>query len=180
MTNKRPLSFLDSSVGQLGFVVEHLDDTMRAYHQTFGIGSWHVYTYGPNILSCMTYKGVPTSYSSRIALGYMGNTRIELIQPLQGHTVYTDFIEKHGYGLQHLGIYVQNIENALKQARNHEISIVMEGGGFGLDGDGYYAYLDTEETYGICYELIQPPLRRRTPESVYPLCDGTFFNYEKG
>jgi hypothetical protein len=44
----------------------------------------------------------------------------------------------------------------------------MEGAGFGLDGDGHFAYLDTEELLGITYELIQRPLRRYEPEAVYP------------
>lgn len=168
MLKKETLSLLDSSIGQLGFVVENVDDMVRSYHQKFGIGEWKIYTYGPDILSLMTYKGEPTSYSSRIALGYFGTTRVELIQPLYGRTVYSDYIEKHGYGLQHLGVYVQDIESALHSVRDHGIAILMEGGGFGLDGDGYYAYLDTEERYGICYELIHRPSRRREPECVYP------------
>lgn len=93
----------------------------------------------------MTYKGEPTSYSSRIALGYFGSTRVELIQPLEGRTVYSDFIENHGYGLQHLGIYVQDMKSSLEIVKQQGISVLMEGGGFGLDGDGHYAYLDTEK-----------------------------------
>lgn len=169
MQTKTKLSFLDSSIGQLGFVVENVDAMVREYYGKFGIGNWNIYTYGPPLLSFMIYKGEPTQYSSRIALGYFGTTRIELIQPLAGHTIYTDFIAKHGYGLQHLGIYVKDIKKEIKIVEENGISVVMEGGGFGLDGDGHFAYLDTEETYGICYELIQRPLRRHEPESVYPL-----------
>jgi 4-hydroxyphenylpyruvate dioxygenase-like putative hemolysin len=168
MMGQKALPFLNSSVGQLGFVVENVDRMVTAYHDVFGIGDWKIYTYGPKILSLMTYLGKPTIYSSRIALGYFGTTRIELIQPLEGKTIYSDFIEKHGYGLQHLGIYVQDIRGAIKLVKQHGITIIMEGAGFGLDGDGYYAYLDTEERFGICYELIQRPLRRREPESIYP------------
>ncbi|MDT4762305.1 VOC family protein [Sphaerochaeta sp. PS] len=174
MPIKEKLSILDSSIGQLGFVVENVDTMIQGYYEKFGIGDWKIYTYGPQILSFMTYKGEPTCYSSRIALGYFGSTRIELIQPLKGHTVYTDFIEKHGYGLQHLGIYVQNMKSSLEIVKKNGISVIMEGGGFGLDGDGHYAYLDTEELYGICYELIQRPLRRREPERVYPFLNSTF------
>lgn len=176
MPVKEKLAILDSSIGQLGFVVENVYAMVKSYYENFGIGDWKIYTYGPQLLTLMTYKGKPTSYSSRIALGYFGSTRIELIQPLDGHTVYTDFIEKHGYGLQHLGIYVQDIESSLAIVKKSGIDVIMEGGGFGLDGDGHYAYLDTEESYGICYELIQRPIRRHEPESVYPLVDDTFFH----
>jgi hypothetical protein len=177
MPGNERLAILDSSIGQLGFVVENVDSMIQAYYENFGIGDWKIYTYGPQLLSFMTYKGKPTSYSSRIVLGYFGSTRIELIQPIEGHTVYTDFIEKHGYGLQHLGIYVQDIQSSLAIVKKNGIEVIMEGGGFGLDGDGYFAYLDTEKRYGICYELIQRPLRRHEPDSVYPKSNSTF-SYE--
>ena len=162
------LSFLQYSVGQLGFVVEDLDKTMESYYNNFGIDDWKVYTYGAPLLKFMNYKGMSFEYKAKIGLNYFGNTRVEFIQPLEGHTIYTDFIEKHGYGLQHLGIYVENITKEIQIAMEHGIYVVMEGGGFGLDGDGHFAYLDTEEKYGITYEFIERPKRRYEPEYTYP------------
>ena len=162
------LDFLKLSIGQLGFVVEDVDELVKQYYEKFGMGDWKFYYYGEPLLKFMNYKGKPTKYMSKIGLGYFGNTRIELIQPLEGHTIYTDFIEKHGYGLQHLGIYVTDIETELKKAEEAGIGIVMDGGGFGLDGDGKFSYLDTEAQFGITYELIQRPRRRHEPAYVYP------------
>ena len=160
--------FLNQSIGQIGYVVENVDATIKAYYEKFGMGGWHIYTYGPPLLKFMNYKNKPITYRARIALGYFGNTRIELIQNLEGHTIYTDFIKKHGYGVQHLGIYVKDIQKALKNAFDAGFSIIMEGCGFGLDNDGHFAYLDTEDVCGITYELIQRPLRRHEPEAIFP------------
>jgi hypothetical protein len=44
----------------------------------------------------------------------------------------------------------------------------MSGAGFGLDGDGAYAYLDTEDDLGTTFELVERPKRRVTPERIYP------------
>ena len=44
----------------------------------------------------------------------------------------------------------------------------MDGSGFGLDGDGHYAYLDTEATFGIMLELIERPKGRVAPEKIFP------------
>jgi catechol 2,3-dioxygenase-like lactoylglutathione lyase family enzyme len=153
---------------QCGFVVQDLDACIRAYHERLGAAGWQIYTYGPAILNRMIYRGKNVSYSSRIGLNNISGVRIELIQPLEGPTVYHEFIEKHGYGLHHLGIYVDDIKAAIAEAEAAGITVSMEGGGHGLDGDGYFAYLDTEELLGTTYELIQRPLRRREPESVYP------------
>jgi hypothetical protein len=164
--------FLDRKVDQLGFVVEDVYKTIEEYQQRFNIGNWKIYTYGPPLLKTMLYRGDHIQYKSKIALSYFGETRVEIIQHLEGKTIYTDFIEKHGYGLQHLGIYVQNIEASIIEAKQAGFSVIMEGGG-GLDGDGYFAYLDTEEKLGITYELIQRPLRRHKPEQVYPFLNAT-------
>jgi catechol 2,3-dioxygenase-like lactoylglutathione lyase family enzyme len=151
---------------QVGFLVEDLEACIHSYNKRFGVSGWQIYTYGPAILNRMIYRGKNTSYSSRIGLNYIGSTRIELIQPLEGKTIFTEFIEKHGYGQHHLGIYVDDIETAKAEAEASGFNIIMEGGGHGLDGDGFYAYLDTENTLGTTYELIERPARRRTPEMV--------------
>lgn len=162
------LDFLDLSIGQLGYVVEDVDKIVAEYYNQFGIGGWKFYTYGDPLLTFMNYRGKPIQYKAKIGLSYFGKTRIELIQPLEGRTIYSDFIEKHGYGLQHLGIYVTDIKKEIAKAEACGISVVMEGGGFGLDGDGHFAYLDTEDRFGITYELIQRPLRRHEPEYIFP------------
>lgn len=163
-----PALFLNRKIDQLGFVVQDIDKTVKNYYERFGIGDWKIYTYGRPLLSFMNYRGKPFEYKARIALSYFGETRVELIQNLEGETVYTDFIKAHGFGLQHLGIYVPDIEIALSEAHSAGFSVIMDGGGFGLDGDGYFAYLDTEELCGITYELIQRPARRHEPEAIYP------------
>ena len=161
------LSFLTTEKPfQVGFIVEDLEACIRGYIDRFGVSGWQIYTYGPAILNRMIYRGKDTTYSSRIGLNYIGSTRIELIQHLEGQTIFNEFIEKHGYGQHHLGIYVDNIKRDIAEAEAAGFEVIMEGGGHGLDGDGFYAYLDTEETLGTTYELIERPLRRRVPELV--------------
>jgi hypothetical protein len=40
--------------------------------------------------------------------------------------------------------------------------------GFGPDGDGHYAYINTEKAIGTTIELIERPKRREPPERTYP------------
>jgi hypothetical protein len=162
------LPFLKSGVGQVAQVVESLEATVEEYARLFGIGPWDFYTYERPLVSRMTYRGTPADYSMRIALSWFGPTRIELIQVVRGPTVYDEFIKKHGYGVQHLGLVVPEMAKALAEARAAGLEVVMDGSGFGLDGDGAYAYLDTEERLGITLELVERPKRRRPPEKVFP------------
>ena len=151
---------------QAGFVVEDLEACIHSYLDRFGVSGWQIYTYGPAILNKMIYRGKNIRYSCRIGLNNISGTRIELIQPLEGRTIYTEFIEKHGYGQHHLGIYVDDIEAAKTEAAAAGFEIIMEGGGHGLDNDGFFAYLDTEDALGTTFELIERPARRRPPEMV--------------
>ena len=162
------LPFLKSGVAQIALVVKDLDRTVEMYWHTFGIGPWHFYTYGKPLLKKMTYHGQANEYRMRLALSYFGSSRIELIEVLDGDTVYADFIDRHGYGVQHLGVLVDDMEAALDQARSAGISILGEGAGFGVDGDGHYAYLDTEEAFGVTFELIQRPTAKVAPDKIYP------------
>lgn len=164
----KELPFLNNGVAQIAFVVEDLDRTVKNYHEKFGIGPWHFYTYGKPLVPRMTRKGEPADYTMRVALSYFGPMRIELIEQVEGDTVYSEFIEKHGYGIQHLGVLVDDMQAAIKEAEEAGYKMVMDGAGFGPDDDGHYAYLDTEEELGTTIELIQRPKGRKPPEKIYP------------
>lgn len=162
------LPFLENGVGQIAFVVEDIESSVERYHSVFGVGPWDFYTYKKPFVPHMTYRGEPADYSVRIALSYFGPMRVELIEPVRGPTIYHEFIEKHGYGVQHLGLLVDDMSRALAQAQAAGYPMIMDGAGFGADGDGHYAYLDTEDDFGVVYELIERPKGRKPPEKVYP------------
>jgi methylmalonyl-CoA/ethylmalonyl-CoA epimerase len=163
-----PLPFLQNGVAQIAFIVKDLDRTVETYWKVFGIGPWHFYTYGTGLCRTMSYHGQPVEYRMRLALSYFGPMRVELIEMMEGPTVYADFVAEHGYGIQHLGLLVDDMEAAIAQAAAAGIPMIMDGAGFGADGDGHYAYLDTEELIGVTLELIARPGSRLTPEKVYP------------
>jgi hypothetical protein len=70
--------------------------------------------------------------------------------------------------VQHLGLVVDDIEAAIRDAESAGYRVTMSGAGFGLDGDGAYAYLDTEDDLGTTLELVERPKRRAKPEKIYP------------
>jgi catechol 2,3-dioxygenase-like lactoylglutathione lyase family enzyme len=94
--------------------------------------------------------------------------RVELIEQVEGDTVYADFIKDHGYGIHHLGLLVDDMDAALAEAEAAGFKMTMDGAGFGPDDDGHYAYLDTEAAIGTTLELIARPKRRAPPEKIYP------------
>ena len=162
------LPFLRNGVAQVGLVVRDLDRTVECYWKQFGIGPWHFYTYRRPLVTRMTYRGQPADYAMRIALAWIGPLRIELIEMAGGDSVYADFVREHGYGVHHFGVLVDDMDAALAQADTAGLTMTMDGAGFGRDGDGHYAYLDTEKDLGTTLELIARPKGRVPPERVYP------------
>lgn len=162
------LDFLEQGISQVAIVVEDLEKAVENYWKIFGIGPWYFYTYGKPIVKQMTYHGESTEYRMRIALSRIGPLRIELIEPMEGDTVYADFVEKHGYGVHHFGLVVEDTDAKIEEAASAGIKMIQDGSGFGKRGDGHYAYLDTEEMIGVTLEFIELPNERIRPEKIYP------------
>jgi len=162
------LPFLQKGIAQVAIIVPNLEEAVENYWKLFGIGDWQFYTYGRPLVKKMSYQGQPAEYKMRVALSYLGPMRVELIEMLEGDTVYADFVREHGYGVHHFGVLVENMEEALAQAEAAGLRMTQDGSGFGRDGDGHYAYLDTESRIGVTIELIERPKGRMPPEKVYP------------
>ena len=173
MTDKagQVLPFLKNGIAQVAILVESLEEAVENYWKLFGIDDWQFYTYGKPLVKRMSYQGEPSEYKMRVALSYLGPMRIELIEMVEGDTVYADFVEKHGFGVHHFGVLVEDMGLAIAEAEAADLRMIMDGAGFGHDGDGHYAYLDTEDKIGVTIELIERPKGRMPPEKVYPPTD---------
>jgi catechol 2,3-dioxygenase-like lactoylglutathione lyase family enzyme len=156
-----------SRIGQVGIVVRDLEESMEWYSRTLGIGPWKVYTNSAPPLDC-SYRGEAVSYKMRVALGQSGPLVVELLQYLEGDCLHRDFLASGRIGLEHLGIYVADLDAALKPLAEQGVGVLQTASGIGAKGDGRYAFLDTEESTGVIMELIQVPSERVPPEKVYP------------
>ena len=156
------------TIHQVALVVEDLDEAVRRYWTLCGVGPWRIYTYQPPLVKDMTYRGRRHDYRMRLALAQMGDLMLELIQPLCDANVYTEHLRAKGPGLHHVGIIVPSVEEAVAEAARGGLSVLQSGRGYGLQGDGAYAYMDTEALLGMIVEFIEFPKERVAPEAVYP------------
>jgi methylmalonyl-CoA/ethylmalonyl-CoA epimerase len=154
-------------IGQIGFVVRDLQSAMEWYWRTLGIGPWKVYTNSAPPLQYF-YRGQPATYKAKVALAQSGPLVIELIQYLEGDSIHQEFLDSGREGIEHVGIYVQNLAEALAPLAEKGVTVLQSGKGIGVSGDGGYAFLDTESSAGVLVELVQTPSERVSPERVYP------------
>jgi hypothetical protein len=150
-------------VDQVGFLVEDLEASMNRWSSLYRDEEWRVYTYSREDVPNIRYHGQQGNFSMRLAL-VGSEPQLELIQPLQGPSIYHDWIEAHGYGLHHFGFFVPSVANAIAEMESGGHPCIQSGSGYGLDGDGGFAYYDFEPEFGVHLETIEVPSRRRPSE----------------
>ncbi|WP_329387548.1 VOC family protein [Streptomyces sp. NBC_01716] len=152
-------------VAQVGVLVPDLGAGIATWSALLGADDWLVYTYGPETVPRLRYRGGTGTFRMRVAL--TGSApQVELIESLDGPSVYTEWIGEHGYGLHHLGFWVPSVEEAVRDVTAAGITLLQSGTGYGEDGDGGFAYFDTRDSVGLIVEAIQVPRRRRPSEPI--------------
>jgi methylmalonyl-CoA/ethylmalonyl-CoA epimerase len=152
---------------QIGILVDDIQDALARYDALWGGGPWRGFRYDAKTLPELTYRGEPGVYAITIAINELA-PQIELLQAIEGPSIYHDWLPERGYGLHHLGFWVDSVADAVHSMTRAGYDVIQSGAGYGLDGDGGYAYFDTERDFGIILEAIEVPKRRREPDFTWP------------
>lgn len=157
-----------TQVLQVAVVVEDLDKSMEHYWEHLGIGPWQVYTFQPPDLTNTKVRGKDVHYTMKLALVQVGDVQWELIEPLEGPSIYKDFLREHGEGLHHCAFATGDLsyQEAVDAFAEQDIPILMQGTWHEIT----YAYMDTEEQVGTIVEIYDWPadVELPEPEETYP------------
>ena len=159
---------LVSGVFQVALVVRDVETTMKWYADEIGIGPWRVALLAPPRLTDMRVRGEPVEYSFTDAVAGTGNTMWEIIEPVDGPSIYKEFLEDHGEGGHHILVQHEGLDfdTALEQFGNRGCAPTMEG----RIGDIRFAYLESEGPLKTTLEIIDrpPDAEPITPDYWYP------------
>lgn len=121
-----------------------------------GIGPWAVHDFAPPQLTEATFRGKPATYSMKLALAWTGSMMWEVIQPLEGPSIYTEFLDKHGEGIQHVAVTCGGLTMAQRIAEFEQRGFSnIQSGVF--NGNVPYAYFGTEDAIGTIFEIFDIP-----------------------
>lgn len=160
-----PASLGIGAIDQIAFVVRDLESAVAEYAAT-GLGPWDIYTYGPHRCSTMTYNGETRPYIMKLALCTRGSIMYELIETVEGPNCYQDHLDRFGEGFHHFGYGVPDIDAEIARMESLGFALLQSGRGFGVDGDGAYAYFDTASATGCILEAITFPREMPEPEQI--------------
>lgn len=151
-------------ISQIGVVVKDLKKALENYWKTLGIGPWRIYTFAPPALREPMIRGKPVPYSMRLALTEIGPIQYELIEPLEGPSIYKEFLASKGEGLHHIQSGFDDVASKLTEFKRIGINVLMSG----KFGGGEFYYMDTEPILGTIYEIVKRRSTEIPAEDIYP------------
>lgn len=144
---------VNPSIDQVGIVTRDLHAIVFAFEQLLGITGFRIMEWPiDGIDPQATYRGEPGNYRLLLAFATVGKTQIELIQPLEGQNIYSDFLDQHGPGLHHIRLTVPDFEERVITFEQRGIKNIASGNGVHVGSK--FAYFDTSNILeGVIIEL---------------------------
>lgn len=127
-------------VHHVGVVVRSMDDALRFYRDTLGL---HLHK-----LETIEEQGV------KAALLQLGDSEIELLEPVVPDTGVARYLERKGEGLHHICFQVDDIERDLATLKAAGTEMIDQQTRIGLAGR--ICFLHPNGMHGTLVELCQP------------------------
>jgi len=127
-------------IHHIGIAVHDLEQALRFYRDTLGL---HVHA-----RDTVQDQGVAA------ALLTIGESEIELLQPLSPDSPVGKFLERKGEGLHHICFQTPDVDAELAELKRREIPLVDQTPRKGLAG--MICFLHPKASHGVLVELATP------------------------
>ncbi|NOZ92907.1 methylmalonyl-CoA epimerase [bacterium 3DAC] len=127
-------------VDHIAIAVKSLDEATKVYSDLFGKG--------PDHFEEVEEQKVKT------AIYYLGDVRIELLEPTSDDSPIAKFIEKRGEGLHHVAYKVDDLEAKLAELKEKGFRLIDEKPRVGAEGK-LIAFVHPKSVVGVLTELTQ-------------------------
>jgi len=144
ITQESPAKVRCKGINQIAIVVENLELVAENYCKILGIGPWAIFDWSSPLVYDRTYRGERAWAREKIALAQVGEVQLEMVQPVDGPSIYQDWLEEYGERLHHLNFLVDDVDQAVA-ALAEEGFPSLQSGKFGpKDQKGAYNYVDIQ------------------------------------
>ena len=127
-------------IHHIAVVVEDIEASLRFWHDILGIEPTQV-------------TDVPQE-AAQVAFLPLGESEIELVQPTTTDSGLGRFLEKHGPGMHHMCLEVDDLPGLLVRLKTKGVVLINEQPKVGENGR-LYAFIHPKSTYGVLLELYQ-------------------------
>jgi methylmalonyl-CoA/ethylmalonyl-CoA epimerase len=174
--SKTGLAGLQYPVTQISLAIRDLDRTMELYHRMFGWAPWQVFDHVLPVHHATELRGRPVHYALRGAEVYVGALNFELLQPLEGPNLWSEFMDRHGEGIASIAtMFHERVDgDAVKREflARYGIPVSMKAD---IGDHIEYYYLDTEARFGCLIESGSGhAIDFVRPAAIYPSDEASF------
>ncbi len=124
----------------LGIVVRNLEEAFAFYRDTLGLPV--------HKMAVVEDQGV------KAALLTIGNSEIELLEPINTNGGVAKFLERRGEGLHHICFETDNVEAELAATKAKGVEVIDQAPRKGLAG--MICFLPPRANHGVLVEYAQP------------------------
>jgi methylmalonyl-CoA/ethylmalonyl-CoA epimerase len=157
-------------IHQICVVTSDVHRTMKAWVDNLKVGPWRLTEFSDETVKGLRINGelINEPFKFLIAISYMGDMEIEIIQPVYGPMIYQKFLDEKGEGLHHIKEKVsdEDLPHVLADYKSKGINVTQTGQ---FETDFHY-YLDTDLKLDFIIELGNCPHIEIPPEryTMYP------------
>lgn len=128
------------NINHVAIVVAELDSALKFWGDVLG-------------LEVESIEEVPEQ-KARVAFLPSGESKIELFEPTTSDSGIARYLQKHGPGLHHVCLEIEDIDLTIKQLFDNGVRLINETPQIGEDGRKY-AFIHPQSTNGVLLELYQ-------------------------
>jgi len=129
------------NIEHIGIAVQNLEEALNFYQNILG-------------LEFLKQEKVE-SQGVKIAFLKVGESKIELLEPLTEESTIARFIEKNGQGIHHFAILVDSIEDKVKEMQAQGARLIGDKAAVGAD-NMKIIFIHPKTTNGVLLELCEP------------------------
>lgn len=143
-------------INHVAMAVKDWEKTARGFASLMGLKTWRKMEIPSSIMESAEYYGKPAEFVWISAFAKLGDTLLELCQPVSGQTVFADFVNQYGDGMQHVGDLSH--PEPLELVRRYTSQGVKVANYCKIGGVAELFFLDTREQLGGMFlEVLAPP-----------------------
>lgn len=127
-------------LNHLGIATKSIDEALKFWSDALGLENVHTETV--------------EDQKVRVAMLPIGESRVELLEPISDDSPISKFLEKRGPGIHHIAVEVDDIEAALVRLKAQGMRLIDEHPRLGAEGC-LVAFVHPSSANGVLLELVQ-------------------------
>jgi 4-hydroxyphenylpyruvate dioxygenase-like putative hemolysin len=147
--NKKVAKIDNNAICQIAIVVKDIETVAANYAKLFDIPVPEIFTIPSSDEVPIYYRGKMISSKTKLCVFNMGPIVLELTQPDDVPSAWKEYLDKHGQGVHHLGIQVQDRGTAVEAFKEIGAEVIH----IGYYPTSSYSFVDSEEQLGVRFNI---------------------------